>query len=95
MARMLSLAMRSTSALRVGDGAGVDAASNAMSFGSGSALAKLAAPGSLIGGGEADDFGGDVVDEAGALGVDGVEIFEEGVRVVTKRSTFEAWCGRG
>ncbi len=55
----------------VGDGAGMDAAecdeAEWIGFG------KIGDP-VVDGGGEADDFGGDVVDEAGAFGVDGVEI---------------------
>ena len=69
----------------VGDGAGVDAAECDEPEGIG--FGEVGDP-VVDGGGEADDFGGDVVDEAGALGVDGVEIFEEGVRVVTKTFDF-------
>ena len=56
----------------VGDGAGVDAAecdeAEGIDFG------EVGDP-VVDGGSEADDFGSDVVDEAGAFGVDGVEIF--------------------
>src|SRR5580704_7655758 len=65
----------------VGDGAGVDAAE--CDEAEGIDLGEVGDP-IVDGGGEADDFGRDVVDEAGAFGVDGVEIFEEGGWVVAE-----------
>src|ERR1700722_14687437 len=65
----------------VGDSAGVDAAegdeAERIDFG------EVGDP-VVDGGSEADNFGSDVVDEAGAFGVDGVEIFEEGSWLVAE-----------
>src|ERR1700759_4880209 len=77
MARMPSLGLRTTSA----PGSGPASAEGGEAEGIGGG--ELGAP-IVDGGSEADDFGGDVVDEAGAFGVDGVEGFQEVFGVVAE-----------